>query len=139
MKHIDKRLLATLAAPGLLLALFGLGGGAWLWATLDEAERSTLGAVLQTRGMLLVLVALALWALAAWALQRLYRQHVAAAAQLLEQARSRTGGEVTHALASEGSAALRGLAETVNTLVQQRSELHEQMAAKVAEMLGPSP
>ena len=133
MKHIDKRLIATLAAPGLWLALFGLGGGAWLWATLDEAERATLGAVLQTRGMLLVLVALALWALAAWALQRLYRQHVAAAAQLLEQARSRTGGEVTHALASEGSPALRGLAETVNTLVQQRGELHEQMAAKVTE------
>jgi DNA polymerase-3 subunit epsilon len=133
LKHVDKRLIATLAAPGLLLALFGLGGGAWLWATLDEAERATLGAVLQTRGMLLVLVALALWALAAWALQRLYHQHVAAASQLLEQARSRTGGEVTHALASDGSAALRGLAETVNTLVQQRSELHALMDAKVAE------
>ena len=133
MKHVDRRLIATLAAPGLLLALFGLGGGAWLWATLDDAERATLGTVLQTRGMLLVLVALVLWALAAWALKRLYHQHVAAAAQLLEQARSRTGGEVTHALASEGSPALRGLAETVNTLVRQRSELHELMGAKVAE------
>lgn len=133
MKNVDKRLIATLAAPGLLLALFGFGGGAWLWATLDEAERTTLGAVLQTRGMLLVLVALALWGFAAWALNRLYRQHVAAAAQLLEQARSRAGGEVTHALGCDGSPALRGLAESVNTLVRQRSELHEQMTAKVAE------
>jgi len=133
LKHADKRLIAALATPGLLLAAFGLGGGAWLWATLDAPERATLGAVLQTRGMLLVMVALALWALAAWGLNRLYRRHVAAAAQLLEQARSRTGSEVAHALASDGSAALRGLAETVNTLVQQRRELSEQMATKVAE------
>ncbi|HMO46438.1 MAG TPA: exonuclease domain-containing protein [Rubrivivax sp.] len=133
MKKADKHLIAAWAAPGLLLALFGCGGGAWLWATLDEAERATLGAVLQTRGMLLVLVALALWALAAWALNRLYQQHVAAAARLLEQARSRSGGDVAHALSCDGSAALRGLAETLNTLVQQRSELHERMDAKVAE------
>ncbi|MBN8510614.1 MAG: hypothetical protein J0L57_18635 [Burkholderiales bacterium] len=62
MKHVDRRLIATLAAPAVLLALFAAGGGAGLWATLDEAERATLAAVLQTRGMLLVLVALALWA-----------------------------------------------------------------------------
>ena len=133
MKNFDKRLAATLAAPGLLLVLFGVGGGAWLWATLEPAERATLGAVLHTRGMLLVLVGLALWALAAWALNRLYQRHVAAAAQLLEQARSRSGGEVTHALGCDGAPALRGLAEIVNTLVRQRSDLHEQMTAKVAE------
>ena len=54
MKRIDKRLAAALLAPGLLLALFGLGGGGWLWATLDAPERDTLAAVLQSRGMLLV-------------------------------------------------------------------------------------
>ncbi len=133
MKHLDRRLIATLAAPAVLLALFAAGGGAWLWATLDEAERATLAAVLQTRGMLLVVVALALWGLAAWALNRLYRAHVAAASRLLEQARSRIGGEVGHPLGCDGSAALRGLAETIDTLVQQRSELNGQMAAKVAE------
>ena len=110
MKRVDRRLVAALAAPGLLLAAFGLGGGAWLWATLDEPERATLAAVLQTRGMLLVMVALALWALAAWALNRLYHAHVLAAAQLLEQARSRAGADVAKDIESAGSVPLRGLA-----------------------------
>ncbi|MCW5637520.1 MAG: hypothetical protein KIT28_00955, partial [Rubrivivax sp.] len=60
MKAIDKALVGALLAPGLLLALFGLGGGAWLWATLEPAERAVLAQVLATRGMLLVLVGLAL-------------------------------------------------------------------------------
>ena len=133
MKKFDRALLATLLAPGLLLALFVGGAGGWLWATLEPAEREVLTDVLQTRGMLLVLVALSLWGLAAWALNRLYRQHVAAAAQLLEQARSRTGGDAAHAIVPAGSAALRGIAESVNDLVRQRTDLREQMAAKVAE------
>ena len=133
MKRVDRRLVAALAAPGLLLAAFGLGGGAWLWATLDEPERATLAAVLQTRGMLLVMVALGLWALAAWALNRLYHAHVLAAAQLLEQARSRAGADVAKDIESAGSVPLRGLAETLNALLRQRSELHREMADKVAE------
>ena len=133
MKRIDWRRAALLAAPGGLLAAFAFGGGSWLWATLDPAERDTLAAVLHSRGMLLVMVGLALWALAAWGLERLYRQHVTAAAQLLEQARSRTGEQVAMALEPAGSPPLRGLAEVLNTLVQQRSDLHGQMAAKVAE------
>ena len=133
MKRIDWRRAALLAAPGGLLAAFALGGGSWLWATLDPAERDTLAAVLHSRGMLLVMVGLALWALAAWGLERLYRQHVTAAAQLLEQARSRTGEQVAMPLEPAGSPPLRGLAEVLNTLVQQRSDLHGQMAAKVAE------
>jgi DNA polymerase-3 subunit epsilon len=134
LKRLDKALLAALLAPGLLLALFGLGGGAWLWATLEPNERDTLAAVLQTRGMLLVLVGLALWALAAWLANRLYRDHVAAAARLLEQARARSGSaDAAHAIEPAGSATLRGLSEALNRLLQQRQELHQQMAAKVAE------
>jgi len=133
MRKVDTGRLALLAAPGLLLALFALGGGGWLWATLEPGESAALGAVLQTRGMLLVMTALALWALAAWALNGLYQRHVAAAAQLLEQARSRAAGDLAHAIEPSGAAPLRGLAEAVNALVQQRAALRDEMAAKVAE------
>ena len=134
MKRIDKRLAAALLAPGLLLALFGLGGGGWLWATLDAPERDTLAAVLQSRGMLLVLVGLALWALAAWALNRLYQSHVATAAQLLELARScGASSDAAPAIEPAGSAVLRGIAQALNDLLRQRAELREQMTAKVAE------
>jgi DNA polymerase-3 subunit epsilon len=133
VKAVDKGLVAALAAPGLLLAGLGFGGGAWLWATLEPAERAVFAQVLQTRGMLLVVVGLALWGLAAWLLNRLYASHVAAAGRLLEQAQARAGGDVAQPVEAAGSAALRGLAGTVDALVRQRSELREQMAAKVAE------
>ncbi|HRZ61529.1 MAG TPA: DNA polymerase III subunit epsilon, partial [Rubrivivax sp.] len=133
MKAIDKALVGALLAPGLLLALFGLGGGAWLWATLEPAERAVLAQVLATRGMLLVLVGLALWGLAAWAVSRLHARHVAAAGRLLEQVRARAGGDIAQPIEPAGSAALRGIGAAVDELVQQRAGLRGEMAAKVAE------
>jgi DNA polymerase-3 subunit epsilon len=133
MKAPDTGKLAALLAPGLLLALFATGGGAWLWATLEPAERATLSGVLQTRGMVLVMSGLALWGAAAWLLHRLHAQHVAAAGRLAEQAQARIGTELAHPLPAEGSAALQQLAGTVDQLVKQRAELREQMAARVAE------
>jgi DNA polymerase-3 subunit epsilon len=129
----DKRLLAPLLAPGLLLAMFALGGGAFVWATLEDAPRAALGEVLESRGMLLVMVALALWGAAAWALHRFYQRSVVAAAQLLEQSRVRVDGDLQHPIAPVGSAALQGLAQSINQLLQQRSALRDQMAQKVAE------
>lgn len=133
MKASDKGRIAALVAPGVLIALFAMGGGAWLWTTLEPAERDTIGGVLQTRGMLLVVVGLALWGLASWALNHLYAQHVTAAARLLEQARSRVNGDVAHPVEPAGASAVRGLAETVNALVEQRRRLDSEMAVKVAE------
>ena len=133
MKALDTGKLAALLAPGLLLALFALGGGAWLWATLEPAERATLSSVLQTRGMVLVMSGLALWGAAAWGLNWLHARHVAAAGRLAEQAQARIGNDLPQPLQAEGSAALQQLAGTVDQLVQQRAELREQMAARVAE------
>ncbi len=133
MNKIDRRLVAALLAPGLLLALFGLGGGGMLWATLDEPQRAVLAEVLESRGMLLVMVGLGLWALCAWALNGLFQRHVAAPARLLEQARVRLDGDVQHEIAPAGGAALQALAGTFNQLVRQRSDLRDQMAQKVAE------
>jgi DNA polymerase-3 subunit epsilon len=133
MKALDTGKLAALLAPGLLLALFALGGGAWLWATMEPAERAMLAGVLQTRGMVLMMAGLALWGAAAWLLNRLHARHVAAAGRLAEQAQARIGNELAQPLQAEGSAALQQLAGVVDQLVQQRADLREQMAARVAE------
>jgi DNA polymerase III subunit epsilon len=134
LKTIDKRLVTVLLAPGLLLALFAVGGGGMLWATLDEPQRAVLAEVLESRGMLLVMAGLGLWALCAWALNGLFQRHVAAPARLLEQARVRLDGDVQHEIAPVGGgAALLGLADAFNRLVRQRSELRDEMAQKVAE------
>jgi DNA polymerase-3 subunit epsilon len=133
LNKFDRRLVAALLAPGLLLALFGLGGGGMLWATLDEPQRAVLAEALESRGMLLVMVGLGLWALCAWALNGLFQRHVAAPARLLEQARVRLDSDVQHEIAALGSAPLQGLAAAFNQLVRQRSELRDQMAQKVAE------
>ena len=93
VKRIDTRWVAALLAPGLLLALFALGGGAAFWATLGEPQRQVLGAALNQSGMVLMLVGLGLWALGAWGANLLYQRHVAAAARLLEQAQVRVDGE----------------------------------------------
>lgn len=133
MKKLDKRLLAALLAPGLLLVLFALGGGAAFRATLDEPQRQVLDAALDHSGMVLVLVGLGLWALGAWAAAQLYQRHVAAAARLLEQAQVRVNGELPHPIAPAGSAVLQGLAHSVNQLVQQRTQLRGDMAQQVAQ------
>jgi DNA polymerase-3 subunit epsilon len=129
----DRRLALALLAPGLMLALFALGGAAFLWATLDDAQRALLADLLEPRGMPLVMLALALWALAAWALNTLYRRHVAAASRLLEHARVRLDSDVRHDIEALGAAPLQGLAQAVNQLVSQRARLRDDMAQQVAQ------
>ena len=131
LRSLDKRLLAALLAPGLLLALFALGGGAAFWATLDEPQRQVLDAALNHSGMLLMLVGLGLWALGAWGANLLYQRHVAAASRLLEQAQVRVDGDLPHPVAPAGSAALQGLAHSLNQLVQQRTQLRDDMGQQV--------
>jgi DNA polymerase-3 subunit epsilon len=133
LKRVDARQVAALLAPGLLLVLFALGGGAAFWATLDEPQRQMLGAALNHSGMVLMLVGLGLWALGAWGAQLLYQRHVAAAPRLLEQARVRVDGDLPHEIVPVGSAPLQGLAHSINQLVRQRTQLREDMALKVAE------
>jgi DNA polymerase-3 subunit epsilon len=133
LKGVDKRWLAALLAPGLLLALFALGGGAAFWATLDEPQRQVLGDALSHSGMVLLLVGLGSAALGAWVVNTLYQHHVAAAPRLLEQAQVRVDGDLPHDIVPAGSAALQGLAQSINQLVRQRTQLREDMALKVAE------
>jgi DNA polymerase III subunit epsilon len=133
LRRIDKGQVAALLAPGLLLALFAVGGGAAFWGTLDEAQRQVLGAALNHSGMLLMLVGLGLWALGAWGANLLYQRHVAAASRLLEQAQVRVDGDLPHPIAPAGGGALQGLAQGLNQLVQQRTQLRDDMAQQVAQ------
>ncbi len=129
----DRRLLAVLLAPGLLLALFALLGGSLLWPSLDAARRESLAGALHESGGPLVLAALIAWALAAWAVSAWYRRHVSAAAQLLEQLQLRLDSELQHPMVPVGAAPLQGLAAGINQLLRQRAGLREQVAQEVAE------
>ncbi len=130
---VDSRLVLAWLAPGLLLALFALLGGALLWSALDTVQRDALGVLLSERAALLVLAALVVWALAAWALTGLYRHYAGAAAKLLEQLRVRLDSDLQHEIVPQGAAPLRGLARGVNQLLQQRSALKCEMQDRVAE------
>jgi DNA polymerase III subunit epsilon len=120
---------ATAAVLGLWLVLtIGL-----LRLTLTPEENEAVTTVLAPRLGLLVMMVAALAGAMMSGAQWLYRRYVAPPAQLLEQARVllETNAETT--LEGHGSAAMRGLAELVNALVQQRERLRGEIAERVAE------
>ena len=82
-----------------------------------------LAAVLESRGMVLVMVWLAGFGLAAWGARRLFARFVVAPARLLEHAQAMLAGAAVHELAAEGSAANRELTATLNALLRQRAQL----------------
>ena len=130
---VDTRELAAALAPGAMLAVLGLGGGALFAATLEPAERAMLGASLEPRIALLFLG----WLLLSGALGALaragYLRWVAAPARLAEQASVLLGAGVQRELAAQGSAENRTLTQLINELVRQRSALRSDIDAKVQE------
>jgi DNA polymerase III subunit epsilon len=126
------RLPLLLAGLGVAMALLALAGVAAIWATLEASERSVLAAVLESRGMVLVMVWLAGFGLAAWAASRLFARFVVAPARLHERAQAMLAGAAVHQLAAEGSAANRDLTATLNALLRQRAQLHHDVAQQVA-------
>ena len=127
------RLPALLAALAFALALLAGASVALLAATLEPAERETVGAVLASRAMLVVMLWLAVFALAAWGLTRLFGRFVEAPARLLEEAQVLLAGGAPRKAEAQGSAANRGLADTLNALVQQRGQLQHDVAQQVAQ------
>ncbi|HEX7435721.1 MAG TPA: DNA polymerase III subunit epsilon, partial [Caldimonas sp.] len=115
------------------MVLLGAVSVAAVWATLDPAERDTVAAVLASRAMLVVMLWLAGLGLSAWGLSRLFGRFVEAPARLHEQAQVLLAGGVARELDAQGSAANRGLAETLNALVQQRTQLRQDVAQQVVE------
>ena len=136
MRQAQQALAATglaAAVAALLLGAFVLGGGGLFVASLEPAERESLAGLLDGRWPTLLLAALAVVAVVAAGAGPLYRRWVAAPARLHEQAQVLLGTDVHRELAvPEGSAALRGLADTLNGLVRQRETLRAERAAEVA-------
>lgn len=127
------RLPLLLVALALAMALLAAISVAAVWATLERAERDTLAAMLAPKAMLVVMLWLAVFGLAAWGASRAFARFVAAPARLHEQAQVLLGDAAAHPLEPQGSAAARGLAETLNALAQQRRQLQQDVALKIAE------
>ncbi len=129
--NLDKRELAAVLAPGVVLALAALIGGVLIAATLEPAERAVLAALLEPRAALLLLG----WLLLSGALGALtrsgYLRWVAASARLAEEARVLLTTDVQRELTAEGSGETRALAAVINQLAQQRSALRADIAAQV--------
>ena len=136
MTHPERQQLRALAlaVAACALAVLAWAGAtvALLWATLAPAEQSQAADLLAPRGALVLLAVLALLAGLGWWVPRAWRRWVLAPAQLLEAARVLVDTDAQRALASDGDAALQGLAGAINALVAQRSALRSSMALQVA-------
>ncbi|HSQ71704.1 MAG TPA: exonuclease domain-containing protein, partial [Rubrivivax sp.] len=133
----DTRLLKALAwSAGMTAAVLG----AWLvatvalvWSTFTPEEAAAAATLLGPRlallGLATLLLAGAMMAIARW----VYLRHVAPSSRLLEQARVLLETDAETTLQGSGNAAVRGLAETINALVQQREGLRGEIAERVLE------
>ena len=122
--------LAVAACAAAVLAWLG-ATAAMLWATLDPAERTQAVDILGPRGALLLLALLGLLAGLGWWVPRAWRRWVLAPAQLLDQARVLVDTDAQRSLATDGDAALQGLAGAINAMAAQRAALRSDMALQV--------
>ena len=128
-----QRLPLLIAALALAMALLAVASVAAVWATLDAAERDTLAALLAPKAMLVAMLWLAAFGVAAWGANRLFSHFVEAPARLHEQAQVLLAGGTARALEAQGSAAIRGLGNTLDALVHQRTQLQQDVAQQIAQ------
>jgi DNA polymerase-3 subunit epsilon len=132
----DRRLLVTVigavaAAALLLLAWAGLVA-ALVWTTLAPGKGDALFGLLDTSLPAAAVAMLLILGVVAAAVPPLYRRWVAAPARLLEQARVLVAGDAQRELdASDGNADVRSLAQVVNELVRQRTQLRGDVATQI--------
>ncbi|MGH8830248.1 MAG: exonuclease domain-containing protein [Polaromonas sp.] len=130
---LDRRLLLATLLPGLVLVIWMGLVLALLRATLEAAEWAMLAAMLESRAALVLLLGLVLAGGLGYGASRLYRDRVEAPARLLEETQIVLAGDVHRELGAQGSAENRGLAQAVNDLVAQRTQLRQDVEAKVRE------
>ncbi len=131
--RLDRRLLLATLLPGLVLVIWTGLVLALVGATLADTERQALGALLESRAALVLLLGLVLALGLGYGVSRLYRDRVQAPARLLEQAQTLLAGEVHRELGAQGSAENRGLTRAINDLVAQREQLRRDVEARVRE------
>ena len=129
----DKREVTATLAPGAVLALWALGGWGLFTATLEPAERTALGAMLEPRAALLLLGWLVLSGVLGWLARAAYLRWVAASARLAEEARVLLAADVQREIEPAGSAETKALAEVINQLARQRDRLRADVAEQVRE------
>jgi DNA polymerase-3 subunit epsilon len=130
---LDRRLLLATLLPGLLLVLWTGGVLLLVGATLAPEERAALVEVLAPRAALVLMLGMALAGGLAYGAGRLYRDRVEAPARLLEETQILLAGDVQRELGAQGSPENRGLAQAVNDLVAQRTQLRQDIEARVRE------
>ena len=129
----DRTLALALAALAAALLLAVAVVAASLWLTMAPAERALVGPVLLPRIAVAIFVVLLVLLPAALLLHRLFVRHVDAPAELLDKVRLAMQQVDRCELPRRGSAANRGLAQAVATLLQERNRLRDEMAIQVAE------
>ncbi len=126
--------LGAVAAAAIVLALF-IVSGVVVVSDLSAAEKETLATVLSPRIGLLVVMCLFGMAIAAAALRWLHGEYVMAPARLLEEVRILLGSDGSRALPQAGSTETRALAESIDSLAQQRRALKEDVQARIQEAM----
>jgi len=128
-----KALAVSVTATAVILGLWLVVTIALLQSTFTPEEAAGVDTLLAPRLALLVmmvaLLAAALMAAARW----VYFHFVAPPARLLEQARVLLETDAETTLQGQGTAEVRGLAETMNALVRQREQLRSEIAERVAD------
>ena len=132
MSASDRREWLAAAAPGLLLALWAVGGIAIVAATLEPAQRGPLAAMLESRVALLLMAWMVLSLALGWLARTAWQRWVGAAARLAEQAQVLAGSGVQRELVVDGGAELRALAAVITQLAGQRGALQADMDNRVA-------
>ncbi len=131
--RVDAREVAAAAAPAVVLALWAGGGAAAFIGTLDEAERSALLVMLESRVALVVMG----WMVASIALgvltHRLWSRSGAATARLAEQAQVLAGSDMQRELALPGDAGVQAVQAVINQLVRQRAALKTDVDERVRQ------
>jgi DNA polymerase-3 subunit epsilon len=103
-----------------------------VWATLEGSEREALAALLESRMALIFMVTVLAFATAAFALRGAFERFVAAPARLLEHTRvALTAGSAL--VEGTGSESNRGLAQSINELIEGRGQLRDNMQRHVRE------
>ena len=130
---LDRRLIAALAALGLLMAAWLGLTVAWVGSVLDAPARDALAGALTAQAPLVVVTWAGALGVAALALRAVHRRFVVAPARLAEEAQVLIGTDAEREIEPRGSHETRALAGAFNALARQRASLRRDVERQVRE------
>lgn len=133
----DRRLALAMLAPGLALGLWLALGGWLLWAALDADRRAavaaTVGPIVETHGMLVVLWWFGAAAVGAWGMRRLHERYVASPSRLADATQVLVGDAAAPDLVASAGGPALALTEAINGLARARRLLQQETERLVDE------